>query len=98
MLRRSHSTKAYIDASNIYTTENYMMIDVMDEKDIPNAKEMLISHARHEAETLIKEGQRIIDGLKRLQQEGKASDRALGRLKGGKDGKKASKTRRTHEG
>ncbi len=27
-----------------------------------------------------------------------ASDRALGRLKGGKDGKKASKKRRTHEG
>lgn len=66
-----NSTKAYIDASNIYTTENYMMIDVMDEKDIPTAKELLISHARHEAETLIKEGQRIIDGLKRLQQEGK---------------------------
>ena len=66
-----NSTKAYIDTSNIYTTENYMIIDVMDEKDIPNAKEMLISHARHEAETLIKEGQRIIDGLQKLQQEGK---------------------------
>ncbi len=63
--------KSYIDTSNIYTTGNCMMIDVMDEKDIPNAKELLISHAAHVAEDLVKEGQRIIDGLQKLQQEGK---------------------------
>jgi hypothetical protein len=66
-----HGPKSYIDTSNIYTTSDCMTIDVMDEKDIPTAKELLISHAAHEAEVLVKEGQRIIDGLKKLQLEGK---------------------------
>ena len=66
-----HGPKSYIDTSNIYTTRNCMMIDVMDEKDIPNAKEMLISHANHEAEDLMAAARRIIDGLIKLKQEGK---------------------------